>query len=167
MFPEKNYRYEAEKREIRYGSLPASEIFGMTRQVLDILAYAEISGNISRYDGIKFGYHASNYKDLDDLYIKNRTEGFGLETKLAAVMGCLILSRDYYVKYYEKAMKIRRLIRESLHFDQYDIISIPVDDPLAVLVGLPSLSFSHNGTGVQLAADIKKENLLLTAWEAR
>jgi aspartyl-tRNA(Asn)/glutamyl-tRNA(Gln) amidotransferase subunit A len=166
MFPEKKYSYRSEEREIKRGLPPSESFFDLSRQILKILAYAEISGNISRYDGIKFGYLASNYKNLEDLYTKTRTEAFGPETKLAAVMGCLILSQDYYLKYYDKAMKIRRLIKESLRFDQYDVISIPLDDPLAALAGLPSLSFSHKGGAVQLVADVKKENLLLTAWEA-
>ena len=144
-------------------SFPCS---GVYRQVLDILAYAEISCNISRYDGIKFGYRSGNYKNLDELYIKSRTEAFGPGAKLAAVMGCLILSRDYYEAYYEKAMKIRRLIKESLRFDEYDVILLSVDNPLAILAGLPSLSFTRGGKGVQLAANVKHESALINAWEA-
>ena len=231
MFPDNHYNYIKPKEKPRIADnafrLPCSDVYS---QVLQILAYAEISNNISRYDGIKFGYRASNYKNLDGLYTKTRTEALGLEAKLAAVMGCLILSQDYYAKYYEKAMKIRRLIKypaaanfvgavagvfrspeelvsdlgrspyphipkdeqfdsrpkapsrseilgdglrpkpsprikESLRFDTYDVLALPVDSPLAVLAGLPSLTFSHNGTAVQLAADIKKESSLLAAWE--
>jgi aspartyl-tRNA(Asn)/glutamyl-tRNA(Gln) amidotransferase subunit A len=127
--------------------------------VMQILAYAEISSNISRYDGIKFGHRASNYRSLNDLYTKTRTEGFGLEAKLAAVMGSLVLSQEHYTRYYDKAMKIRRLIKESLPFDEYDILEVPVESPLAVLCGLPSVTFS----GVQLVSDINNESLLMKA----
>ena len=167
MFPEKSFSYKAEKREIRRGTpLPSYSYAGVYRQVMDILCYAEISNNISRYDGIKYGYRAPHYRNLDDLYTKTRTEALGPDAKLAAIMGCLVLSQDHYGKYYEKAMKIRRLIKESLRFDEYDVIEMPADDPLAVLAGLPSLTFSRNGACVQLAADVKKENVLFTAWEA-
>ena len=80
-------------------------------------------------------------------------------------MGCLFLSQDCYVRYYEKAMKIRRLIKESLPFAKYDVITMPDDCHLAVLAGLPSLTFLHNGTGIQLVADVKKESYLSAAWE--
>ena len=133
-------------------------------QVLQILGYAEISCNISRYDGIKFGYRTSNYKNLEELYTKTRTEALGLDAKLAAVLGSLILSKDYYERYYEKAMKIRRLVKNCIKFDKYDVIAIPIDNPLAVLAGLPSLSFSYKGNAVQLVADVKKEENLLAAW---
>ena len=167
MFPEKNYSYAKTDKKTSIADeslqLPYSDVYS---QILQILAFAEISGNLNRYDGIKFGYRAQGYKSLDTLYTKTRTEAFGLEAKLAIVMGCLLLSQDYYVKYYEKAMKIRRLIKESLPFTQYDVITIPDDCPLAELAGLPSLTFSHNGKGIQLVADVKKESYLLAAWES-
>ena len=191
MFPEKSYSYKSEKSEIRWGilqpsgteSIPITETLiekisakekvidcnvncaGASSQVLCILAYAEISNNLSRYDGIKFGYRTSDHKNLDDLYTKSRTEAFGPEAKFASVMGCFLLSQDNYAVYYEKAMKIRRLIKESLRFDTYDVIILPADDPIPVLAGLPSLTFSYNGNGIQLAANVKKEGLLQAAWE--
>ena len=171
MFPEKNYNYKtgntgSQAKEIKTGTFEDYAELG--KQVLNILAFAEISNNISRYDGIKFGYRTANYKNLDELYTKTRTEAFGPEAKLAIIMGSLILSEDYYKKYYEKAMKIRRLIKESLalRLKEYNVISIAIDNPAAVLAGHPSLSFLHNGKPVQLVADVKKENDLLTAWEA-
>ena len=188
MFPETSYSYKAEDKEIKWGAfLPsgtdsAVELFikktgikaitckdnfaDMYSQVMQILGFAELSSNISRYDGIKFGYRASDYRNLDELYKKTRTEGFGPEAKLAVIMGCLVLSQDYYDIYYDKALRIRRLIKEQLSFDKYDVIVLQDDNPLAVLAGLPSLTFSLNGIGVQLAADVKKENVLLSAWEA-
>ncbi|MCL2478696.1 MAG: amidase family protein, partial [Treponema sp.] len=191
MFPEKKYKFRAEKKELKWaaqnipsGSSSPVQAFLQTAgleekisgfdgkyadvgiQVLEILAYAEISNNISRYDGIKFGYRTANYKNLDDLYIKTRTEALGQQAKLAAIMGCFVLSQGYYGKYYEKAMKIRRLIKESLDFEKYDILVLAETDPLAVLAGLPSLTFSFRGNPIQLAAGVRKENNLLSAWEA-
>jgi aspartyl-tRNA(Asn)/glutamyl-tRNA(Gln) amidotransferase subunit A len=152
------------------------EYFDLYNQVMYILSSAEISSNLSRYDGIKFGYRASGYTNIDDLYIKTRSEGFGLDAKLTAIMGAMILSKDQYGPYYEKAMKIRRLIKESVKFDTYKVIVLPCrisDDPyenlalysLAPLAGLPSVSFSYKGHGIQLVASVKKENLLLSTWE--
>ncbi|HCC35470.1 MAG TPA: hypothetical protein DEQ02_07495 [Ruminococcaceae bacterium] len=160
MFPEKHYSYvKSDKSPVLFKeALPYSELYG---SVFEILACAELSGNLSRYDGIKFGYRAENFKGLDELYIKTRTGGFGNEVKFALTAGCLALSQDYYTALYEKAMKLRRLIKESLRFDQYDVLVLPVESPLAVLAGLPSLSFGE----VQLAAQVKNEGALLAALE--
>ncbi len=161
MFPEKSYSYvKPDKKPVL--SEEAPPYADLCEPVLRILAYAEISGNISRYDGVKFGYRTKDYKNLEELYTKTRTEALGIETKLAAVMGCLVLSQDHYTALYEKAMKIRRLIRESLRFDLYDVLVLPPESHLPVLAGLPSLTFGN----VQLAANVKNEGMLLTAWEA-
>ena len=196
MFPEKSYGYGKPEKKLTV-AVPGNfdspalqdfaanfnkttinlEHFGVYKQVMYILGCAEISNNISRYDGIKFGYRAEGYKGLEDLYTKTRTEAFGLQTKLAAIMGAMVLSHNQYAPYYEKAMKIRRLIKEAFKFDEYDIIALPVtlgDDPwenlslhaLAPLAGLPSVSFSYKGTGIQLLANVKNEGALLAAWEA-
>jgi len=203
MFPEKNYNYAGGNKKVTLG-LPSlvikqadekiqKSIYGFTekfnsvnieldyfdayKQTMYILCCAEISNNINRYDGIKFGYRTSNYRSLSDLYVNTRTEAFGLETKLTAVMGSMVLSHDQYVPYYEKALKLRRLIKESLRFDEYDVIVLPTsisENPyenlslfsLAPLAGLPSVSFSYNGGGIQLIANVKNENALITAWEA-
>ncbi len=191
MFPEKSYRYASEKENIRWGAhfsadgaeSRAAEAFLQSKgvaeyekhtedclsvagQVMNILAYAEIAGNLSRYDGIKFGHRAQNYRGLEALYTKSRTEGFGTETKLAILIGCMVLSQDYYKIYYEKAMKIRRLIRDALCFGSYDVLALPVGSPLAVLAGLPSLTFGDGLGGVQLVAPVKQEGVLLAAWRA-
>ena len=203
MFPEKNYSYLGLNKKITVG-VPASivkqadesaqksirgfaekfnavdiklDYFDVCKQTMYILCCAEISNNINRYDGIKFGWRASNCGNLDDLYVNTRTEAFGLEVKLSAVMGSMVLSQNQYVPYYEKAMKIRRLIKESLQFDKYDVIILPTainENPydnlslfaLAPLVGLPSISFSYKGCGIQLIANVKNESALITAWEA-
>ncbi|MCL2579132.1 MAG: amidase family protein [Oscillospiraceae bacterium] len=150
--------------------------FEIAKQVMTILAFAEASNNISRYDGIKFGYRANEYKNLEELYVRSRSEGFGLPAKLAAIMGTYVLSRDQYESYYEKAMKVRRLIKNSFEFDKYDLIVLPLsisDDAyenlslyaLSPLAGLPSVSFQYEGQGIQLIANSKDENALITAWE--
>jgi len=190
MFPNESYTYGKTDKEITV-ALPNNfksdfaanfnnvsielEYFDVYKQVMYILSCAEISNNINRYDGIKFGYRADNYNGVDDLYIKTRTAGFGLPTKLAAIMGSMALSHNYYHPYYEKAMKIRRLIKESLRFDNYDVIALPLTTggnydslslyALSALAGLPSVSFSYKGAGVQLIANVKNENALLKAWE--
>ena len=203
MFPEKNYSYAGANKKITLG-VPSSVVkranesaqknirgfaekfnsviieldyFDAYRQTMYILGCAEISNNINRYDGIKFGYRTSSYRSLNDLYVNTRTEAFGLETKLAAIMGSMVLSQNQYVPYYEKAMKVRRLIKESLRFDEYDVIILPTaigENPyenlslysLAPLAGLPSISFSYQGEGIQLIANTKNESALITAWEA-
>ena len=171
MFREKSYNYEREKKTIRIKTTCSPDLinnFDVCSNTLQILAFAEICNNISRYDGIKFGYRSSNHKNLEELYIKTRSEAFGIEAKLTAVMGCLILSENYYAKFYEKAMKIRRLVKESVLrlFNECDVLAVSIDNPISVLAGLPSLSFSFNGNPVQLVADVKSEACLQTAWEA-
>jgi len=108
-------------------------------QVMQILCCAELGNNISRYDGIKYGYRAKDYNGLNELYTKSRTEAFGSDVKLAAILGAMVLSQENYTRYYDKAMRLRRLIKESLDFDAYDVIvtKCPV---LSRLCGLPSLT---------------------------
>ena len=162
-------RFESESFELPF--------FNVYSQVMYILGCAEISNNINRYDGVKFGYRAENYRGLNDLYIRTRTEALGPQTKLAAIMGSMVLSKEAYTPYYEKAMKIRRLIKESTAFDRYDAVVIPSlqeADPyvqnavyaLATLAGLPAVSFPWRGSSIHLVANVKDENTLLTAWEA-
>jgi len=149
------------------------DYFDVYSQVMCILSSAEISNNISRYDGIKYGNRAAEYRGIEDLYVKTRTEAFGIDAKQAAIMGCLVLSQDYYEKYYDKAMRIRRLIKESSRFDDYDIIALPCNIngdnnalfALAALAGLPACSFSYNGQGVQLIANARHEHLFKAVWE--
>jgi aspartyl-tRNA(Asn)/glutamyl-tRNA(Gln) amidotransferase subunit A len=131
-----------------------------------ILSNAEISGSLSRYDGIKYGFRANDYNNLNELYINSRSQGFGREVKTAIILGNLVLSQSNYNKYYDKAMKIRRLIKESLTFDGYDLIILPHDHAaLTALAGLPSVTFSYKEQGIQLLANVKNESALLTACE--
>ena len=147
------------------------------KQVMYILSCAEISNNISRYDGVKFGYRSPEGKNLESMYTRTRTEGFGTQAKLAAIMGAYVLSGEQYQRRYEKAMKLRRMIYQSLPFDSCDVIALPASIPgslydnlalyaLPALAGLPSVSFSLKGQGVLLIADVKNESALLKAWEA-
>lgn len=152
------------------------QYFEVYRQVFYILACAEICNNTNRYDGIKFGYRTKNYTGIQDLYHNTRGEGLGIDAKLAVIMGAAVLSQDNYEQYYEKAMKIRRLIKNSVPFDDYDVIALPVryegsryDElayhALAPLAGLPSLTVPVGNSGVQLIADVKREDFLFGAWE--
>jgi len=115
-------------------------------QIMQILCCAEFSNNISRYDGIKYGYRAKDYGSLHELYTKSRSEAFGADVKLAAIIGAMVLSQENYTQYYDKAMRLRRLIRDSLDFDKYDVIVSPEHKkpvPLCLcsrLCGLPSVS---------------------------
>jgi aspartyl-tRNA(Asn)/glutamyl-tRNA(Gln) amidotransferase subunit A len=130
-----------------------------------IIAPAEASSNLSRFDGVKFGHRAKDFTDLADMYEKTRSEGFGDEVKRRIMIGSYVLSHGYYDAYYLQAQKIRRMIANDFQaaFQQCDVIAGPVaptvawklgdksDDPLAnyladiftlpaSLAGLPSMS---------------------------
>ena len=110
-----------------------------------VLTTAEASSNLSRYDGVRFGYRNKNAKDLLEVYKKSRTEGFGTEVKRRIMLGTFVLSSGYYDAYYTKAQKIRRMIsdRTKAILNDYDFILMPVsptppwnigersDDPVA------------------------------------
>lgn len=138
-----------------------NKYFAAADAVHSILAYGEASNNISRYDGVKFGYRTKEYRNLAQLYTKSRTEGFGQSAKLAALMGAYVLSQGNYEKYYEKAMKVRRLISESLNFGDYDVLIVSPKNHVAVLAGLPSISFG----GMQFVAKPQNEGVLRAALE--
>jgi aspartyl-tRNA(Asn)/glutamyl-tRNA(Gln) amidotransferase subunit A len=76
------------------------------------VATSEASSNLARFDGVHYGYRASNPKDLDDLYCRSRGEGFGPEVKLRIMLGTYALSAGYYDAYYGKANQVRRLIQQ-------------------------------------------------------
>jgi len=146
-------------KEIKFACEEQSET------VRQVLGYAELCNNTNRYDGIKFGYRTANYVGINDVYVNTRSEAFTKETKLAVIMGGMVLSQGNYEQYYEKAMKIRRVIKESVDFNGYDVLALTAGHALPVLTGLPSLTASIGGRGVQLVANVKKENALLGAWE--
>lgn len=102
-----------------------------------IIASAQASSNLARFDGVKYGYRAKAYDGLHDMYKKSRSEGFGLEAKRRIMLGAFVLSSGYYEQYYLKALKIRNLIKQEHDrlFSNYDIIAAPVAPTGAPLIG--------------------------------
>ncbi|MCK5382927.1 MAG: Asp-tRNA(Asn)/Glu-tRNA(Gln) amidotransferase subunit GatA [Gammaproteobacteria bacterium] len=102
-----------------------------------VVAPAECSSNLSRFDGVRFGYRASEPKDLEDLYTRSRGEGFGDEVKRRILVGAYALSAGYYDAYYLKAQKVRRLIRDDFlrAFEQVDVIMGPTAPSVAFKLG--------------------------------
>lgn len=144
-----------------------------------IVASSEASSNLQRFDGIRYGYRADDVNDLEDLFVRSRSEGFGDEVKRRIMLGTFSLSSGYYDAYFNKAGKVRQLIAQEFAeiFENYDIIAGPVspttafkigertDDPVAMymsdlltapvnLAGLPSISvpggFDSNGMPIGL-----------------
>ncbi|MCL2425797.1 MAG: amidase family protein [Oscillospiraceae bacterium] len=114
-------------------------------QIMQIICCAEFSNNISRYDGVKYGYRAKDYNGLQEMYMSTRTEAFGEDVKLAAILGTMVLSHENYTKLYDKAMRLRRLIMDSMKFDTYDVVVGRGDDSNALILlsrlcGLPSIT---------------------------
>jgi len=102
-----------------------------------ILATAEASSNLSRYDGVRYGYRSSNTTDLTSLYKKTRAEGFGKEVQRRILLGTFVLSASYYDAYYTKAQKVRRLIRDKTKeiFKEYDFVIMPAAPTTAFKLG--------------------------------
>jgi len=102
-----------------------------------VLAPAEASSNLSRYDGVRYGHRAAEYDDLMEMYMKSRAEGFGEEVKRRILIGTYVLSAGYYDAYYLKAQKIRHLIAEDFKaaFKQCDIIMGPTVPSTAFKIG--------------------------------
>ena len=155
-----------------------------------IVAPCECSSNLSRFDGVKYGYRCEDPRDLNDLYLRSRSEGFGDEVKRRIMIGTYALSAGYYDAYYLKAQKVRQLISEDFKkaFKDVDVIMSPVSpsaafdlgsvkDPVSMyladiytlsvnLAGLPGMSipagFSDNlPVGLQLIGNHWSEELLL------
>ncbi|MCL2019584.1 MAG: Asp-tRNA(Asn)/Glu-tRNA(Gln) amidotransferase subunit GatA [Oscillospiraceae bacterium] len=93
-----------------------------------IIACAEASSNLSRYDGLKYGYRSENAKNLSEVYRMSRSEGFGLEVKRRIMLGSFVLSSGYYDAYYKKALQTRTLIKHEYNklFERYDMLLSPV-----------------------------------------
>ncbi len=102
-----------------------------------VIASAECSANLSRYDGVRYGYRCDNPTDLNDLYIRSRGEAFGAEVKRRILMGTYALSAGYYDAYYIKAQKVRRLISEdfSKALSEVDVLMGPVSPTTAFAIG--------------------------------
>jgi aspartyl-tRNA(Asn)/glutamyl-tRNA(Gln) amidotransferase subunit A len=115
-------------------SLPRTEL---SIPVYYIIAPAEASSNLGRFDGVKFGHRASQYTDLLDMYKKTRAEGFGPEVKRRIMIGTYVLSHGYYDAYYLQAQKLRRMIADDFQacFTQCDLIAGPVAPTVAWKIG--------------------------------
>lgn len=116
-----------------------------------ILTTAEASSNLQRYDGIKFGYRSANAKDLESLYKKTRSEGFGKEVRKRIMLGTFVLSASYYDAYYTKAQKVRRLIKDETAalFSRFDYLVMPTTTTTAFKIG------EHGGDPISMyLADI-------------
>jgi aspartyl-tRNA(Asn)/glutamyl-tRNA(Gln) amidotransferase subunit A len=102
-----------------------------------IIACAEASSNLSRYDGLKYGYRSPNAQSLSEVYRLSRNEGFGLEVKRRIMLGSFVLSSGYYDAYYKKALQVRSLIKNAYTklFAKYDMILSPVAPTTAYRIG--------------------------------
>ena len=156
-----------------------------------VVAPAECSSNLSRFDGVKYGYRAENVNDLEDLYIKSRSEGFGDEVKRRILIGTYVLSAGFYDAYYKKAQQSRRMIKNDFvkAFSEVDVIISPsspssafkigskTEDPIEMyledlftissnLAGVPAMSIPHGFSknlpiGLQLIGNYLEESEIL------
>ena len=133
--------------------LPRTEL---SIPVYYIIAPAEASSNLSRFDGVKFGHRAAHYTDLVDMYKKTRAEGFGEEVKRRIMIGTYVLSHGYYDAYYLQAQKIRRMIADDFQsaFEQCDLIAGPV---------APSVAWQRGAHGNDPLADYLADIFTLPA----
>jgi aspartyl-tRNA(Asn)/glutamyl-tRNA(Gln) amidotransferase subunit A len=154
---------------------------GLAVPVYYVLAPAEASSNLSRFDGVRYGHRAKDFADVNDMYRRTRAEGFGTEVKRRILIGTYVLSHGYYDAYYLKAQKVRRLIARDFAaaFERCDLIMGPTspstafalgakaDDPVqmylndiftipAPLAGLPGLSIpcGFDGKGLPVGLQI-------------
>jgi aspartyl-tRNA(Asn)/glutamyl-tRNA(Gln) amidotransferase subunit A len=118
-------------------SLPNS---GLSVPAYYVIAPAEASSNLSRFDGVRYGYRAPEYADLNDMYSKSRAQGFGAEVKRRILIGTYVLSHGYYDAYYLQAQKIRRLIAADFAaaFRQCDVVMGPTSPTTAFAIGAKS-----------------------------
>ena len=102
-----------------------------------IIACAEASSNLGRFDGIRYGYRTPNYTNLKDIYVNSRSEGFGDEVKRRIILGTYVLSSGYYDAYYKKAQKVRTLVKNKFDeiFKNYDVILTPTSPTTAFKIG--------------------------------
>ena len=102
-----------------------------------VISSAEASSNLARFDGIRYGYRCAEYSDIEDLYRKSRSEGFGTEVKKRIMLGTFALSSGYYDAYYKKALQVRNLVRKDFNeaFGKCDLIISPVAPTVAYKIG--------------------------------
>ena len=187
VFEDAKKHYESLGAEFVEVSLPNINLSVPTYYVV---APAECSSNLSRFDGVRYGKRCDNPKDLEDLYIRSRSEGFGDEVKRRILIGSYVLSAGFYDAYYKKAQQVRRLIKNDFDnaFDKVDLIMSPttrgtafeagsMNDPIqmyledlftvpANLAGLPGISIPSGFVdgkplGLQLIGNSLQESQLL------
>ena len=105
-----------------------------------IIACAEASSNLGRFDGIRYGYRTKNFETLKDIYKNSRNEGFGAEVKRRIILGTYVLSSGYYDAYYKKAQKLRTIIKQEFEtlFKKYDVLITPTSPTVAYKIGTKS-----------------------------
>ncbi len=163
------------------------DIFEVANTAWQILMTAETCNNVSRYDGVKYGHRSENYKNIDELYVNSRTEGFNFLTKAVILYGSQMLSKSRYADCYDKALRIRRVVSDVLNtlFEEYDAVLTPacskseykaydindafkkvfdesVFTAVPNLVGIPALC----ANGVQLMSKAFNESTLLSLSKA-
>ncbi len=148
----KGYLGSGLEEEIRNSILAAAEEFKKKGAIVEefelnavnyaipayyVIASAEASSNLSRYDGVKYGYRTGDFEGLQDVYKKSRSEGFGNEVKRRMMIGAFVLSSGYYDAYYNKALKVKALIKEGFDkaFQKYDVILGPTAPSTAPKLG--------------------------------
>lgn len=138
--------------EVKAGILEAVEVFKNKGAIVEefdleavdyavpsyyVIACAEASSNLSRFDGVKYGYRTENYQGLQDVYKNTRSEGFGNEVKHRMMIGAFVLSSGYYDAFYNKALKVRAIINQGFQkaFEKYDILLGPIAPQTAPALG--------------------------------
>jgi aspartyl-tRNA(Asn)/glutamyl-tRNA(Gln) amidotransferase subunit A len=140
-----------------------------------VIACAEASSNLARFDGVKYGYRTAEYEGLHNMYKKTRSEGFGAEVKRRIMLGSFVLSSGYYDAYYLKALRTKALIKKEFDraFEKYDVILAPaapstapkigssLEDPLKMYLGdIYTISVNLAGLpGISLPCGMDKDGL--------
>lgn len=192
----KDYLGSGLEEEVKAGVLRAAEVLKSKGAIVEefelhsvdyavpsyyVIACAEASSNLSRFDGVKYGYRTPDYEGLQDVYKKSRSEGFGDEVKRRIMIGAFVLSSGYYEAFYNKALKVRAIINRGFQkaFEKYDILLGPtapttaprlgesLRDPLKMyladiytvsvnLAGLPAISLpcGRDGAGLPIGLQL-------------
>ena len=183
MFEDASYEYgfAAEKPTVIDFKDADMKYFDVLPAVFYTLATAELCNNTNRYDGVKFGYRAENINGINDLYLKSRTEGLGFDIQIASMVGCMVLAKENYEKWYYKAMQLRRMIRDYYTelLTEADVLVLPAKCDcgdkfrqvafyaLAPLCGFASVSATLDGKAVQLICKRGNENKVFSMLEGR
>ena len=127
-------KYKKLGAEVKECSLPATEY---ALPAYYIIACAEASSNLGRFDGIRYGYRTKNYESLADIYRNSRSEGFGEEVKRRIILGTYVLSSGYYDAYYKKAQKVRTIVKKDFDkvFEEFDVLLTPTTPTVAFDIG--------------------------------